>query len=65
MESKELLKQKRKLQIEISALLNTFHEENPGFEVFGIYVTNEKVAMAETGDTQAICTNVNCTVHLI
>lgn len=56
---------KKKLQADLEAVLNRFHQENPGYEVFSIFTDTTKVQEAGTGQTHVLSTRISCTIHVL
>lgn len=63
-ETKKLIRAKEEFQANIHTLVNHFHKENPGFEVYTITPICDRVVDAESGDIQVICTKILTTIKL-
>lgn len=63
-ETKSLLRAKKDLQNQIIEIVNQFHEDYPGFEVYTITPHSDKIVKADTGDVQVVCTEVSCSIKL-
>lgn len=61
----EIQKAKQQLESDIKKLVEDFHKENPGYEVYRITPVSQKVTTHKPKGTEQEITNVKLTVEIM
>jgi hypothetical protein len=60
----EIQTRKRKLETDIKTLIEEFHKENPGYEVYRVVPISEKTTTHKSKETYQEITNVKLTTDI-